>query len=67
MDSLANVNVIKIPITVSGVKIEGVSITNLSLLFHTIVSFLSKQNTPALIIIDGLTDLIIANDKWSTF
>jgi len=67
MDSLANVNVIKIPITASGVKIEGVSITNLSLLFHTIVSFLSKQNTPALIIIDGLTDLIIANDKWSTF
>ena len=67
MDSLANVNVIKIPITVSGVKIEGVSITNLSLLFHTIVSFLSKQNTPALIIIDDLTDLIIANDKWSTF
>jgi len=62
IDSLTNVNTIKIPITVSGVNIEGVSITNLSLLFHTIVSFLSKQNTPTLIIIDDLTDLIIAND-----
>ena len=61
-DLIRDRNVVKIPITVSGVSAEGISITNLSLLFHTIASFLSKYNAPTLIVLDDLTDLIIAND-----
>jgi len=46
---------------------EGVSITNLPLILHTILSVLNNIRGSAVIIMDDLTDLIIANDVKSVY
>jgi len=60
---------ILVPVAVSSLvaQKEGVSITNLPLILHTLLSVLSNIKGAAVIIIDDLTDLIVANDVKSVY
>lgn len=69
MSSKINYEVTRIPLAVSGfiAQTEGISITDLSLISHTILNILSNIRREALLIIDDITDIIIANDEKRTY